>query len=660
MTTFTTCVDPVSVYDVEVHRDLRIPTLDPDTTLSADVYLPVSSDPVPALVTVVPYRKDLGNGYESSLRWFAERGYAGVLVDMRGIGSSGGVPRPKYDASEGDDAIAAIEWITSQPWCTGNVGMWGMSYGGIMTLRAASRRPPQLKAIIPVVCTLDPRTDIAHPDGERGDLLPLASWGGSMVVNQLLPPLLNNASISEQRRWQRRLREVEPFILDMAQVGPDDTVWRDRAIDPATITTPAFCVGGWKDILVDALPRVFEQIGGPKKLLMGPWGHTLPQDSTQGPIDFLPMALRWWDHWLRDIDNGVMEDPPVTMFREGDSPGWRTYESWPPTKDQMELSTGMDPTRLDQGTASDPCARTTVSEYQSDPTTGVLSGLRGIGIGDLGLPQDQHDDDMRALYATSAPLQDSVVISGRAKVSVRLAPERQASSKALTRVIVRLAEVDERGRSTFITAGTGHPDGAIRSITVPLLPACYKVRAGNRIRVVLSDSDFPRLTPLADPRPIRVLGIELTAPTEPHDAGSDIEIPSAVQSCPESPHHNLRWGITRHPISDTVEVSLKGGTPEAETNDGHLVQREMEVRATVCREQPEGAITTGSHRAVVRLTSGETVVVTSKVRVTQTALWVQAAVKVDDVELYANTWHQPMPRPVKKGTGHNPDQPTWW
>lgn len=643
MTTFATCADPVSICDVEVRRDLRIPTLDPDCTLSADVYLPVSLDPVPALVTVVPYRKDLGNGYESSLRWFAERGYAGVLVDMRGIGSSGGVPRPKYDASEGDDAIAAIEWITSQPWCTGNVGMWGMSYGGMMTLRAASRRPPQLKAIMPVVCTLDPRTDIAHPDGERSDLLPLALWGGSMLVNQLMPPLLNNASVSEQRRWQRRLREVEPFILDMAQVGPNDRVWRDRVIDPATITTPAFCVGGWKDILVDALPRVFEEIGGPKKLLMGPWGHTLPQASTQGPIDFLPMALHWWDHWLRDIDNGVMKDPAVTMFREGDSPGWRTYESWPPTKGRLEFSTSMDPTHLEQGIASDSGTGTTVVEYQPDPTTGVLSGLRSIAMGDFGLPQDQHGDDMRSLCATSAPLQEGVVISGRAKVSVRLAPGSQASSKPPDRIVVRLTEVDPRGRSTFITAGTGHPDSANQSITIALAPACYNVRAGNRIRIVLSDSDFPRLTPLVETRPIRVLGVELTAPTEPQDAGSVIEIRPAGRGRAEPPQHDPRWEIARNPVTDTIEVLLRASTPEAVMHDGHLLRREMDVRATVRRDQPEGAITTGYHRAVTHLASGETVVVSSKVRVTQTALWVQATVTVDDVELYAKTWNQPMP-----------------
>lgn len=264
-------------------------------------------------------------------------------------------------------------------------------------------------------------------------------------------------------------------------------------------------------------------------------------------------------------------------------------------------------------------------------------------MGDFGLPQDQHDDDMRALCATSDPLQESVVISGRAKVSVRLAPGSQESSKPPDRIVVRLAEVDARGRSTFITAGTGHPDSANQSTTIALAPACYNVRTGNRIRIVLSDSDFPRLTPLAEPRSIRVLGIELTAPTEPQDAGSVIEIRPAGGGRAEPPRHDPRWEITRNPVNDTIEVSVRASTPEAAMHDGHLLQREMDVSATVRRDQPEGAITTGYHRAVTRLANGETVVVSSKVRVTQTTLWVQATVTVDDVELYAKAWNQPMP-----------------
>ena len=265
--------------------------------------------PAPVLVTVVPYRKDLGTGYEPSLTWFAEQGYAAVLVEQRGIGSSDGLPRAKYDDAEAEDAVRAIEWAAAQPWSNGRVGMWGMSYGGHMTLRAAAMRPPALKAIIPMMCTLDSGRDIAHPAGVRGDFLPVALWGGSMLAQQLLPGLVVSDSEAEQRRWRRRLYEIEPHVMDIARTGPGDDVWSCRAIDPTRIEVPAMCVGGWQDVFTDAVPELYERIRAPKRLIMGPWGHVLPQESRLGAIDFLPLAERWWGHWLRDEDNGVMEEP---------------------------------------------------------------------------------------------------------------------------------------------------------------------------------------------------------------------------------------------------------------------------------------------------------------------------------------------------------------
>jgi predicted acyl esterase len=224
------------VHMVEIRRDLRIPTADPQATLSADLYLPAGADPVPALVTVIPYRKDFlgGISLHAALRCFAERGYACLLVDSRGTGSSDGLPRPKFDSGEGDDAVAAIEWAAAQPWCTGNVGMWGISIGGFATMRAASRRPPNLKAIIPIMTPLDPGREAVHHDGARVDLNQRALWSGSMLVQQLLPPLLNYTSVQEQRRWYQRLHETEPFIVDLARHGPGDPVWQERVIDAAS------------------------------------------------------------------------------------------------------------------------------------------------------------------------------------------------------------------------------------------------------------------------------------------------------------------------------------------------------------------------------------------------------------------------------------------
>jgi len=628
-------------YQVQIRRDTRIPTGNPDVTLSADIYLPMGADPVPAVVTAVPYRKDIGTGYETSLHWFAERGYAGVLLELRGIGSSDGVPRPKYDATEGDDAVAAIEWAAAQPWCTGDVGMWGMSYGGLMTLRAASQRPSPLKAIIPIMCTLDPGRDVAHPDGQRGDFLPVASWAGRMLVDQLLPPLLNYTSVQEQRRWQRRLHDVDPFIVDIARVGPRHPVWRDRVVAADSVVAPALCVGGWQDVFPEALPSVYERIQGRKKLLMGPWGHTLPHHSVLGAIDFLAVALRWWDYWLRGTENGVMDEPPVTLYIQGERPQWRSYEAWPPAKEERVWATAADTTLHETEPDADK-HDTMVAEYQPDPTIGALSGLRGIGMGDFGMPQDQHDDDVRASCANIAQLQDSVLIAGRPQVTVTLTVDGSMPATRPQRIVARLADVDPQGRSTFITAGLGYPDVQSRTVRITLAPAVYRVRAGNHLRVILSDSDLPRLTPLPDPVPIRIAGITLSTPITTDDAGTHVVMPTHEEPPPDTRSPTGHWRITRDPINDAVDITVGGSTSGVITSQGHLLQRDREARVMVRRGIPDGVVTTGTHRAVVRMATGGAFTVTASVRCTRTAVWARGEVQVDDVTLYSRTWDIPV------------------
>ena len=210
-------------YQVEVTHDVRIQTDDPDVTLSGDLYRPVATVSVPALVMVLPYRKDAGGGGVDSatFRWFAERGYACLLVDFLGTGSSDGTHRPPFHENDADDGVAAVEWAAAQPWCDGNVGMWGHSYGAFMSLSTAARRPPHLKAIVPVMSPLDPERDLVYPAGAPR-IEAVASWGVHTLLNQVLPPLRDYASEAEQRRWRQRLTGARPWILDMFQTGPGD------------------------------------------------------------------------------------------------------------------------------------------------------------------------------------------------------------------------------------------------------------------------------------------------------------------------------------------------------------------------------------------------------------------------------------------------------
>lgn len=602
---------------VEVVRDVRVPTTTPGVTLSADVYRPVPAAPVPALVTVLPYRKDFAGGLalDGPARWFAAHGYASVVVDLRGTGSSDGVRRPEFDPGEADDALAAIAWAAAQHWCDGNVGMWGHSYSATITMRAASRRPPALRAIIPLMHGLDPGHDTVHPDGVRGDLHALVNRGTSMLVQQLLPPLTDVRDPAELARWQTRLHETEPIFLDFARHGPSSPVWRERAIDGEAIEVPALCVGGWQDAFPDAMIRAYERMRGPKKLLVGPWGHVLPQDSGAAPVDFLSLALRWWDQWLRGLDTGVTAEPPVTLYVDGPAPMWRGYESWPPPGDIAPVATVLD---------------TEPGEWQPDPTAGALRGLPGLCLGESCPPQDQHDDDLRSVCATSDPLTADLPIAGRTEVLVKL-----EHADPLRRLSVRLSQVDADGRSTLVTAGVWRPPAASASHRVVLRPVACRVPAGRRLRVAVSDADFPRLTPLSEPSRLRVSGVELSVPTTDPDAG----VPVTLDDLPAAqPARTTGWTITRDELHDGVEVAVTTRGDGDHPWHGYHFETHGELRAAVRRADPAAATASGTHRASVWLHTGEHVTATATVRCTQTTLRAHGEVVIDDRVTYSREW----------------------
>lgn len=631
------------LHDIEVLYDVRIPTTNSQITLSADVHRPLGTGPVPALVTLQPYRKDFiaGSAHNAQARWFAERGYASLLVDLAGTGSSDGARRPEFDPGEGDDAVAAIEWAAAQPWCNGNIGMWGASYGAITTMRAASRRPPQLGAIIPLVHGLDPGRDTIHPDGARGDLHALAGRGTSMLVQQLLPPLFKHMSVEEQRRWQRRLHDTEPIFMDFARHGPNDPVWRDRAIDGESIVAPALCVGGWRDAFPDALTRAYERMRGPKKLLVGPWGHVLPHHSVLEPIDFPSIALRWWDHWLRGMDNGVMDEPPVTLYLEGHNPRWRCFESWPLVTKELALHTDTD-TRLTTTTSSTSPITRSIAQFHPDPTVGALRGLPGLGMGEACIPQDQHDDDVRSLSATSDPLPNDLTVGGRPEVLVILACDQDGKIGDVTRLVARLTEVDSEGRSRLITTGVLCPEPTSQKHRIVLRPIAYRVPAGRRLRVALGDADFPRLTPVPHSSGFQIARIELSIPSITDDAGAPADIPSVAVSDTNAPVAGATsattWTITRDPINDSIEVALGSHNPGMVTTHGHKYETHTDLRAAVRRTAPEAALTNGSHTTMVEMGTGETVKVAATIQCTHTTLHAHGDVVVNDKTVFSRTW----------------------
>lgn len=617
--------------EVTVRRDVRIPTGELGVTLSADLFLPVGAGTVPCLITAVPYRRDCAAGimYGPSMEWFAARGYAGLLVDFRGTGSSGGTHRMPFDPGEADDGVAAVRWAAEQPWCDGAVGMWGHSYGAIMAMRTAGRRPAALKAIVPMMGMLDPERDFVHPAGHRGCLGSLARWGTETLLNQLMPPLRDFGGITEQRRWWNRVRESRPWLLDLFDHEPGAHEWPPRLVDASRIDVPSFCITGWRDLFCAATIHAFEQIDAPKRLLAGPWMHTLPETSPFEPVDSRPQMLRWWDQWLRGIDSGVTREPPVTLFVQGEKPGWRQFDSWPPRPRIRRLGTDGS-TRLVPGTVS---PGEVLAEHVPDPTVGVLSGLWGIPTAGFGLPLDEHEDDLRCLVTISDGLGDEVLITGRPAVTVHLGPDTR-----LRRLVVRLVDVAPDGRSTLVCAGvTAETSG---SVQVELDPTCYRFAAAHRLRVVLTDADFPRLWPADQTGLVQLTGLELALPVAAE--GVETVLPELGESVPDVDSVAIglrpRWSITRDLINDGVSVELGqellAWTPDRE----HHLEIRHEMHARVRRADPGAASVRGESTATARLGSGETVLVRATIHLTRTALIATGQVDVDGATVFAQRW----------------------
>ncbi|MCX7275617.1 MAG: CocE/NonD family hydrolase, partial [Burkholderiales bacterium] len=194
--------------------------------LAARIWLPedAESDPVPAILEYLPYRRRDGTATRDSVTqpYIAGHGYAAVRVDIRGTGDSGGVMRDEYDLPELSDGVAVIAWLAAQPWCSGCVGMWGISWGGFNTLQVAALQPPALKAIMPIGFTHDRYNGDCHYMGGcmiEGN----TSWGGTLLSGTARPP--DPAVVGDRWRsmWLERLEATElPVLAWLSHQRRDD------------------------------------------------------------------------------------------------------------------------------------------------------------------------------------------------------------------------------------------------------------------------------------------------------------------------------------------------------------------------------------------------------------------------------------------------------
>ena len=516
-------------------------TMSDGARLAARIWVPDGGGAVPAILEYIPYRKRdfMRRRDESIHRWFATHGYVSVRVDMRGSGESDGVLHDEYLAQEQDDALEVIDWIARQPWCSGQLGMMGKSWGAYSALQVAARRPPALKAIIAVMGTDDRFAECIHYSG--GCLLNDNFWWGCiMQVFNARPPDPQIVGERWREMWLERL-EAERFWPEL-WLGHQrlDGYWRHGSVsfDYAAIECPVWFWGGWADLYRDTPLRLAANLRIPHKVTVGPWAHLYPHEATPHPaVGFLQEALRWWDHWLKGKDGGLMKEPPLRFYMMESAPPlhfhaeragrWVAEDAWPsPHVHERAFALNYDGLHERAGEEM-------ALPLNSPQSTGLAAADWGsFGIpGDI--PGDQRLDSFGSLEFDTQPLTQTLEVLGNARARLEVAANR---SNAL--VAVRLIDVAADGSATLVARGfLNLTQRDSREAPAPLVPGqryrvnvqlhgtAYAFPPGHRIRLAISNAYWPIIWPSPEPVTLTVFAgaSQLVLPVRPAQSGDEVK-----------------------------------------------------------------------------------------------------------------------------------------
>jgi putative CocE/NonD family hydrolase len=557
--------------------------------LRANIYRPAGEGEWPVLLTRLPYGKDLpgGNAVMDAAQ-VARRGYVVVVQDTRGRFTSEGEWVPFIN--EGPDGVDAVAWAAQLPYSNGSVGMYGISYFGFTQWVSAVLNPPALKAIVPFQTWNDPLNGVIF----RGGALELGS-SGSWQLMMGLDVLMRRHRDNPQelgRAIYLLANEIDALgtmgyqFLPLSEFGPlknhdiAPTFFEnfdhpmDRAhelVEPMTIvgkheqvTVPTLNAGGWYDIFLQDTITNFttmrEHGATPEarqsKLLIGPWSH----GGVTNPIgelnfgfgasaafidlqmDFVSLQVRWFDHWLKGVDTGMLKEAPIKLFVMGANV-WRDEQEWPLARAVNTRyylhSNGQANTLHGNGylLASAPERdEPTSDQFDYDPRDPVIT--RGGAL--LMSPEyppgpfDQRQTESRkdVLVYTSAELDEDVEVTG--PISVHM---WAVSSAPDTDFVARLVDVYPDGYAQNLTDGIiraryrNFARGEAPSLIEPGTAYAYDIdlwatsnvfKAGHRIRVDITSSNFPRWD---------------RNPNTGHTFGADSETVVAHQTILHDPDH---------------------------------------------------------------------------------------------------------------------------
>ncbi|MEQ8968699.1 MAG: CocE/NonD family hydrolase [Azospirillaceae bacterium] len=512
---------PARTDPIRIVETVRIPMPD-GCTLAAKLWLPADAEarPVPAILEYIPYRRrDNKAVRDHQLHgFFAAHGYAGVRVDLRGSGDSEGVLTDEYLEREMDDGRAVLAWIAAQPWCSGKVGLFGLSWGGFNALQLAALAPPEVGAVITVCSSDDRYADDVHYMG--GCLLTdNLSWAGNMFAFNSCPPDPAVVGARWKEMWLERLEGSGLWLDTWLRHQRRDAYWQHGSVceDYGAIEVPVMAVSGWRDGYTNPVFRLMENLDVPRRAIVGPWGHKYPHMGGPGPaIDFLSECVAWWDRWLKGEDNGVEREPMLRAWMmepssplNANSPGrWVAEETWP-SPSVAERRLALDRLGL---VAEAEAGEDTAVRIQSPLSVGLFAGKWCSYAEETDLPWDQRQEDGGAILFDSEPLDEDLEILGAPRVELEIDADRP-----IAQVAVRLCDVaptDRAARVSFGILNLAHRDsheapeplepGRRYRVVVTMNHIAQRFSRGHRIRVAISSSYWPLAWPSPEPARLTV------------------------------------------------------------------------------------------------------------------------------------------------------------
>lgn len=509
-------------------------------TLSTDVYLPLVDGAFPVVLTRTPY-ESLRDGFVERAVHFARHGYAFVVQDVRGRYESDG----EFEAyvSEGLDGVDTLEWVAAQPWCNGKIGTWGRSYGALTQWQTLRHDSPHLTCACPHVMAADYFHDYHYQGGAFQFILSLGAiviWESALSMIRGPSALLwNNDEVYRTLPLTeldvRVLGRVVPYWREWLEHATNDEYWRgvSTLAEELRVSVPVFQQGGWYDPYVHSIFRNFNgirqhgltpQARESGRVMIAPWSHDEPDGTRLGDLDLGPEAyrdmraeeMRWYDYWLKGLDTGVLDEPPIRIFVMGAN-RWRYEHEWPLARTEFTpyYLHGSHANSLwgDGALSREIPGQELPDRFEYDPSDPVptLGGVHSVQMMTAAAenplrhgPIDQRPIERRddVLVYTSAPLEADLELTGPVDVVLYA-----SSSAPDTDFTTKLVDVYPDGRAMSVTEGIiraryRHSDTApqflrpdrVEEYRISLYPTSNVFLQGHRIRLDISSSNFPRFS----------------------------------------------------------------------------------------------------------------------------------------------------------------------